>query len=56
MLSKNFIPLSLIASGLFSGILVTFFLPTEKLVLLLPLPTSLVGAGLAQWSHKDDES
>jgi hypothetical protein len=56
MLSKNLIPFGLIASGLFSGIVITFFLPTEKLVLLLPLPTSLVGAGLAQWSHKDDES
>jgi hypothetical protein len=56
MLSKNLIPLGLITSGLFSGIVITFFLPPEKLVLVLPLPTSVVGAGLAQWSHKDDES
>jgi hypothetical protein len=56
MLSKNFTPLGLIVSGLLSGIVITFFLPTEKLVLVLPLPTSLVGAGLAQWSNKDDKS
>jgi hypothetical protein len=49
MPKNNLIALWLIASGMAISCWMSFALPAEKLSLFLPLPGSLVGAGLARW-------
>jgi hypothetical protein len=56
MSPKNKIALIFIASGLFSGIVISYHLPPEKLSLALTAPTALVGAGLAEWTSSKDKS
>ncbi len=48
---ENLMSLALIVVGLFTAIGLSLVLPEEKLVLTLPLPTSLIGAGLTKWSN-----
>jgi hypothetical protein len=49
MQKDNLIALWLIASGVAIACWMSFALPAEKLPMSLPLPGSLVGAGLARW-------
>jgi hypothetical protein len=49
MQKNNLIPLWLVGSGVAIACWMSFALPSEKLPLSLPLPGSLVGAGLARW-------
>ncbi|MCZ8247436.1 MAG: hypothetical protein ACK5U2_08265 [Microcystis sp.] len=54
MSQKNKIALLLVGAGLLSGIVLSYYLPPEKLTMALTAPTAVVGAGLAQWNSKDD--
>lgn len=54
MFKENLISLGLIAVGLLTAIGLSLVLPEEKLLLTLPLPTSLIGAGLTKWSNNKD--
>lgn len=54
MSQKNKIALFFVGAGLLSGIVLSYHLPPEKLNIALTGPTAVVGAGLAQWSSKDD--
>ncbi|CCI02154.1 hypothetical protein [Microcystis aeruginosa] len=55
MSQKNKIALLFVASGLLSGIILSYHLPPEKLAIALTGPTAVVGAGLTQWNSKDDQ-
>jgi hypothetical protein len=54
MPQKNTIALAFVGVGLLCCILLSYHLPPEKLTMALTGPTAVVGAGLAQWSNKDD--
>jgi hypothetical protein len=54
MSQKNKIALLFVGAGLLSGIVLSYHLPPEKLTIALTGPTAVVGAGLAQWSNRDD--
>jgi hypothetical protein len=54
MPQKNKIALGFVYVGLLSCIILSYHLPPEKLTIALTGPTAVVGAGLAQWSNKDD--
>ncbi len=54
MPQKNTIALAFVGVGSLSFILLSYHLPPEKLTMALTVPTAVVGAGLAQWSNKDD--
>ena len=54
MLPKNQIALAFIGIGLISGFILSYSLPIEKLQLALASSSALVGAGLTQWTNKDD--
>ena len=56
MSQKNKIALGFVSVGLLSCIVLSYHLPPEKLTIALTGPTALVGAGLAQWSSKEDSS
>jgi hypothetical protein len=49
MSKNNLIALWMIVSGMAIACWMSIALPSEKLPLSLPLPGSLVGAGLARW-------
>lgn len=49
MQKNNLISLWLITSGVAIACWMSIFLPADKLTIALPLPGSLVGAGLARW-------
>ena len=49
MPKNDSIALSIVAFGITLGVWMSVFLPAEKLTLALPLPTALIGAGLAKW-------
>jgi hypothetical protein len=53
--SKNKTAIIFIILGLITGIVLSLFLPEEKLILAMSAPTALVGAGLAQWSSNREE-
>jgi len=54
MSPKNKIALLFIFSGLISAVGLTLVLPEEKLILVIPAPIALLGAGLAQWSSSSE--
>jgi hypothetical protein len=54
MPQKNTIALAFVGVGSLICILLSYHLPPEKLIMALTVPTAVVGAGLAQWSNKDD--
>jgi hypothetical protein len=54
MSQKNKIALGLVCVGLLSCIILSYHLPPEKLTIAITGPTAVVGAGLAQWSNRDD--
>ena len=54
MSQRNKIALGFVGMGLFSGIILSYHLPPEKLSFALAGPTAVVGAGLAQWSSKEN--
>ena len=54
MSQKNKIALSFVGMGLLSGIILSYHLPPEKLSFALTGPTAVVGAGLAEWSNRED--
>jgi hypothetical protein len=56
MSQKNKIALSFVGMGLLSGIILSYHLPPEKLSFALAGPTALVGAGLTEWSSKENSS
>ena len=56
MSQRNKIALGFVGMGLFSGIILSYHLPPEKLSFALGGPTAVVGAGLAQWSSKENSS
>ncbi len=56
MSKKNKIALIFIFTGLLSGILLSFVLPEEKLIIALSSPSALLGAGLAQWSSCQNQN
>lgn len=53
--SKNKTAIIFIILGLITGIVLSLFLPEEKLILAMSAPTALVGAGLVQWSSNREE-
>jgi len=54
MSQKNKIALAFVGVGLLSCIVLSYHLPPEKLTIAIAGPTAVVGAGLAQWSNRDD--
>jgi hypothetical protein len=54
MCLKNKIALLFIFSGLISAVGLTLVLPEEKLILVIPAPIALLGAGLCQWSSSSE--
>ena len=54
MSQKNKIALGFVCVGLLSCIVLSYHLPPEKLSIALVGPTALIGAGLAEWSNRDD--
>ncbi len=54
MPQKNKIALGFVCVGLLSCIILSYHLPPEKLTIALTGPTAVIGAGLAQWSNRDD--
>ncbi len=56
MSPKNKIALVFIFSGLIGAVGLTLVLPEEKLILVIPAPTALLGAGLAQWSSSSESN
>lgn len=47
---KNKTAILFILLGLITCVVLSLFLPAEKLMIAMPGPTALIGAGLAQWS------
>ena len=54
MSPKKKIALVFIFSGLISAVGLTLVLPEEKLILVIPAPSALLGAGLGQWSSSSE--
>jgi hypothetical protein len=54
MSQKNKIALGFVCVGLLSCIVLSYHLPPEKLTIALTGPTAVVGAGLAEWSNRED--
>jgi hypothetical protein len=53
---KNKIALLFIFSGLISAVGLSLILSVEKLILVIPAPTALIGAGLSQWSSSSESN
>jgi hypothetical protein len=53
---KNKIALLFIFSGLISAVGLSLILSVEKLILVIPAPTALIGAGLGQWSSSSESN
>jgi hypothetical protein len=56
MSPKNKIALLFIFSGLISAVGLSLILSVEKLILVIPVPTALIGAGLSQWSSSPESN
>jgi len=55
MPQKNTTALAFVGVGSLICILFSYHLPHEKLAVAMTVPAAVVGAGLAQWSNKDDQ-
>lgn len=49
MAKSDEVALTMVFLGLLIGIAFVFALPADKLTISLPVPVSLIGAGLSKW-------